>query len=248
MIDVIRQDTLKLQNSDLLPLVESAQARQWSLQGDEMMAKRWARAYRPETIHDNLLNFEFPSLTQAWILVMSGTKADVLGVRRHLQEKLTVALTHDFKRRSIQLLIQLALVHERLGEADEALATLDQAIVLAKPGGFIRSFVDGGPFLLPVLRRFPGGEDTGEYLTQVMAAFSDAGRISASPASPVLLTRREKEILILMESGLTNREIADKLVISFHTVKRHASNIYKKLAVKGREQAIYRAQALDILS
>ena len=51
-----------------------------------------------------------------------------------------------------------------------------------------------------------------------------------------------------MESGLTNREIADKLVISLHTVKRHASNIYKKLAVKGREQAIYRAQVLGIFS
>lgn len=248
MIDVIRQDTLKLQNSDLLPLVESAQARQWSLQGDEMTAKRWARAYRPETIHDNLLNFEFPSLTQAWILVMSGTKADVLGVRRHLQEKLTVALADNFKRRAIQILIHLALVHERLGDADEALAALDQAVRLAQPGGFIRSFLDGGPSLLPTLRRLPWVEDTGEYLAQVVAAFSETGRISASPAPPVLLTRREKEILILMESGLTNREIADKLVISLHTVKRHASNIYKKLAVKGREQAIYRAQVLGIFS
>lgn len=64
----------------------------------------------------------------------------------------------------------------------------------------------------------------------------------------LLLTRREREVLNLIQNGLTNQEIADELVISLYTVKRHGTNIYGKLAVEGRKQAVHKAQKLGILS
>jgi len=62
-----------------------------------------------------------------------------------------------------------------------------------------------------------------------------------------LLTMREVEILKLVAAGKSNQEIADDLFISIHTTKRHASNIYTKLDVNGRQQAIHRAKQLGIL-
>jgi len=88
-----------------------------------------------------------------------------------------------------------------------------------------------------------------DYLPQVLAAFPDSRPRTARPslATTTLLTRREAEIMRLMQDGLTNQEIAGQLVISPHTVKRHASNIYDKLGVNGRLAAINRAKELNIL-
>ncbi len=62
-----------------------------------------------------------------------------------------------------------------------------------------------------------------------------------------LLTQRELEVLQLIEDGLSNKDVAQILVISVHTVKRHASNIYAKLHVSGRQEAIFRAKEIGIL-
>jgi LuxR family maltose regulon positive regulatory protein len=66
-------------------------------------------------------------------------------------------------------------------------------------------------------------------------------------AEATLLTRQELEILQLMQEGLSNKDVASTLYISMHTVKRHASNIYEKLKVNGRQEAIFRANEMGIL-
>lgn len=72
------------------------------------------------------------------------------------------------------------------------------------------------------------------------------------PFNPMLrlvepITNREREVLRLIAEGLSNQEIADQLVISVSTVKRHAFNLYGKLGVKRRTQAISRARGLALL-
>jgi DNA-binding CsgD family transcriptional regulator len=61
------------------------------------------------------------------------------------------------------------------------------------------------------------------------------------------LSRRELEVLQLMASGHSNQEIADKLFVSLNTVKTHTSNLYVKLEVKRRGQAVVKAKELGIL-
>jgi two-component system response regulator DesR len=62
-----------------------------------------------------------------------------------------------------------------------------------------------------------------------------------------MLTARERQVLDLMASGATNREIAASLFLSHHTVKEHTSSLYRKLGVKNRAQAVVRSQRLGLL-
>jgi LuxR family maltose regulon positive regulatory protein len=88
-----------------------------------------------------------------------------------------------------------------------------------------------------------------------LAAFPSSGPVQAAPASPAPagsrlaepLSRRELELLPLIAEGLTNQQIADRLVLSLHTVKAHARSIYAKLGVGSRTQAAARARALGLL-
>ncbi|MEM7552296.1 MAG: response regulator transcription factor [Bacteroidota bacterium] len=72
--------------------------------------------------------------------------------------------------------------------------------------------------------------------TEVLADFRDYD-----------LSEREMDVLRLMSSGLTNKEIAEKLFVSSNTVKTHTSNIYVKLDVKRRTQAVQKARDLMIV-
>ena len=62
------------------------------------------------------------------------------------------------------------------------------------------------------------------------------------------LTRREQEVLELLAQHLTAEEVAQQLVISAYTVKRHRANIYQKLGVNRRRDALAAAQALGLLA
>ena len=203
-----------------------------------------------------------PRLTQARILIGAGTDEEVRDVRRALQDKLAVARGRHRIQRAIPILAHLALAHDRLGEVELGLGALEEALTLADPGGFIRSFVDAGPRLRALLTQMAQPGINPHYLAGILAAFDAAARDETHPSprrtprrGPVqldtgpdlLLTRREEEILRLMQHGLTNKEIAGELVISVFTVKRHATNIYQKLDASGRRQAVRKAQQLGIL-
>jgi LuxR family maltose regulon positive regulatory protein len=258
LVNKLRAETLRLDNTDFLPLLESFQATQWLLQGDVAPALRWARSLDFDDRVEPCIWFEATGLTQARILVAAGTDEDVRAVRRALEGKLSVTRGRHCVQRAIQTLAHLATAHERLGEVGKGLAALDEALALAEPGGFIRSFVDAGPrlgALLPQMVR-PGANP--HYLAEILAAFGTAPKddalgvrqhrpLQAGVESELLLTRREEQVLQLMQQGLTNKEIATELVISVHTVKRHATNIYNKLDAGGRRQAVHKAQQLGIL-
>jgi LuxR family maltose regulon positive regulatory protein len=94
-----------------------------------------------------------------------------------------------------------------------------------------------------------------DYLDRVLGAFPDgqagsrAGQGGAAEAQPLVepLTPRELEVLALLARHLTNKEIAAELVISPVTVKTHTLNIYRKLDVRKRREAVERAQELNLL-
>lgn len=150
------------------------------------------------------------------------------------------------------LLIE-ALAWKAHGEPRHALAVLEQALVLAEPEGYMRSFLDEGPQLIELLRAAAGRDIAVSYVRRLLEA---AGEVAEEPqgaveewAQPLIepLSPREFEVLGLLDAGYSNKEIANELVISVGTVKNHLKNIYGKLEVGSRTQAVARARELGLI-
>jgi LuxR family maltose regulon positive regulatory protein len=86
-----------------------------------------------------------------------------------------------------------------------------------------------------------------EYVEALLVAFREPLSTSRVSTLPEPLTPREQETLNLMAAGLTNQEIAERLVVSPETVKKHAASIYNKLGVRSRTQATARAREIGLL-
>jgi LuxR family transcriptional regulator, maltose regulon positive regulatory protein len=135
-----------------------------------------------------------------------------------------------------------------------ALENLELALKLAEPENFTLIFVEMGVEIIPVLNAVVQHATTADsikkYALKLLAAFPmvspDAG-ISADSNESSDLSQREIEILKLIGSGCSNQEIADRLFITLHTVKKHGSHIFAKLGVTSRTQAIVRARQVGLL-
>ena len=171
----------------------------------------------------------------------------------------------------IDLLALQALILDAQGKERAAFEKLTESLVMARPGGFIRNFVDMGPPMADLLKRLQKQNVAVDYIEKLLTAFRDDERAvlpdvanhpiasphqprPPSPSHPAPpqslidpLTHRELDVLELLGQRLYNKEIADKLFVSPETVKAHLKNIYQKLRVGNRRQAIETAKKLRIL-
>ncbi len=175
------------------------------------------------------------------------------------------ALQRQYIPVALETLLLRAQMHAALGNEQASLANVARAVELAEPEGFIAVFVEEG---LPIaeamailLKRNLLGSVQPDYIQTILAAFSKLQPSNATreeqpvPNLPVAmgerlvepLTPRELEVLQLMAAGDSNQTIADKLVITVRAVKKHTGNIYGKLNVSSRTQAIARARQLGLL-
>jgi LuxR family maltose regulon positive regulatory protein len=158
----------------------------------------------------------------------------------------------------IEILVLQALAHQAQGDIPPALKSLERALTLAEPEGFIRIFIDEGPpmarLLYEILTRAEALSQgiAPDYVCRLLAAFpiDEPEQTDKATETDLVepLSERELEVLQLIAEGLTNQEVATRLYLSLHTVKAHARNIYAKLGVKNRTQAVARGKALGILS
>ncbi|MCP4543341.1 MAG: AAA family ATPase [Chloroflexi bacterium] len=147
---------------------------------------------------------------------------------------------------------------------DEALVLLRKALTLAEPEGYVRTFVDLGEPMAKLLRQVASQGIAPEYVGKLLAAIGvEKQRIrgvemiesppaplpSHPPASLLIepLSDRELQALRLLADGHTNQEMANELCVSINTVKAHLKNIYSKLGVHKRRQAVATARELDLL-
>jgi LuxR family maltose regulon positive regulatory protein len=152
--------------------------------------------------------------------------------------------------RIIEVLVLQALILQGKKDLDQALAVLEKALSLAQPQGYARTFLDEGEPMAKLLYLAKSRLIEKEYATDLLSAMGKATS-KIQPSAQLLiepLSLRELEVLALIESGYSNQEIADKLVISITTVKRHISNIYAKLGVKSRTQAISIGRELRLIA
>jgi LuxR family maltose regulon positive regulatory protein len=158
----------------------------------------------------------------------------------------------------VHLLRALAL-HKQEPEtvSDESLIQLEQALDLAIDPGFMMLFLEEGSILIPSLRAVldhkTAPDRVKKHARKLLDAFDRVGESakhqSATDAHDLIeqLTPREMEVLELLAIGDSNQTIADKLVITVRTVKKHTGNIYGKLNVNSRIQAVARAHELGLL-
>jgi LuxR family maltose regulon positive regulatory protein len=154
----------------------------------------------------------------------------------------------------VLLLALQALALDALGDHMPARAALREALALGAPGGYIWLWLSAGPGVGPLLRDLRAEGDTPQafhpYLDSLLDACQTAFGEPARPQPGELLdplTPRELEIIRLICKGYSNPEIASELVVTINTIKKHTSNIYGKLGVRSRTQAIARAHELNLL-
>jgi len=251
-----------------MTIARSCKARLSLLQGDIESAVPWLET--ADLASDPGVMFfwlEVPHITQCRILIAQGTEASL----QDAGEKLTLFEKTSEAQNNIPLLIDILLLqslrYQKQSQSNEALVALARAITLAEPGGYIRPFLDLGSEMVGMLVHLSQKGVALEYIERILVSFPDemkderdskmvngadlplaASTPAQSPLSSLVepLTARELDVLALMAQGLTNKEIAQRLTISHGTVRQHAYNLYQKLQVNTRQQAVMKAADLGI--
>lgn len=150
---------------------------------------------------------------------------------------------------ALEIRVLQAVALQAGGKTSEAESVLAQAILQAEPENYRRLFLDAGLSLIELLRRPAVRDIAPDYVGALLVAFKQAQSAPAASETDLIdpLSERELELLALIANGLSNRQIADELVLTVGTVKWHLSNIYSKLGVSSRTQAVARARDLQLL-
>ena len=240
----------------------SLRARCQLLQGDLESAGRWADTFSDPPPDQPLLWLEEPQMTRARVLVARGADADLQLALQILDILDEITERTCNTRYKIEVLALRAVALDAQGKTSQADAVLEQAVDLARQGGFIRVFADLGKPMQEMLRRLVRQGHSAEMIQRILAAFPEDDInlvVSVSPVQPrrhpslVIsslaepLTPRELDVLTLLREPLSVKEIALKLNISYATAKRHTINLYGKLGVNRRWDAVARAEELSIL-
>jgi LuxR family maltose regulon positive regulatory protein len=246
IIESVCEQTQTPQQMVLLQKARAYQADLALRQGQLDTAVNWAHGFDPEP-PVAMQHFYEPRITLAKVLIAQGT-ADSLAQAGRLLARLQ---TFYAQIHSTRCLIQVLALQAMLSAAKDDDATahdaLARAISLGLPGGSIRLFVDLGPGLVKLLNRLDLDAEGKRYVGRILDAYQSDGKAQADETLEHSLTKRELEILELLAKELSNKQIADQLFIAPATVKRHSENIYQKLDVPGRRQAVAKAKGLAII-
>jgi LuxR family maltose regulon positive regulatory protein len=235
------------------------QVRLWLACGELDHASRWAELLEVEKWHGTPFACEREEVARAHLFLAKRQPALAL-------ERLELVLRRSMEGQRWGHVIEARLLQALAYQMDEeqalAVSVLSEAVRLAEPEGYIRSFVDGGPLMAALLSQLREEQRTTgltPYLDRILTAFPQQNAIHVTrpkritepiviQSLPDPLSERELEVLHLLARGASNQEIAQELVIVVDTVKRHVSQILSKLAVKNRLQAVRQARAIGLLS
>jgi LuxR family transcriptional regulator, maltose regulon positive regulatory protein len=198
-------------------------------------------------------------LVLARVLLARAAPAEALALLDRLD---ALAVSQGRAGSVIEIRALRALALQASGDHSRALVTLGEALALGQPESYTRVFADEGAPMTAIVRSFIGATKRGRieplsgaargHLNRIIRAFTPA--VGTSEETPVIgglvepLTRRELEVLSLIAAGKRNREIADELVVTLETVKKHVSHIFDKLGAANRTEAVKQARELSIIS
>jgi LuxR family maltose regulon positive regulatory protein len=255
--------------------VATRKVRVWLVQGRLGEAMGWAREQGLSVENELSYLREFDHITLARVLIAryktDRVEGDLHAALGLLARLLQAAEEGGRVGSVIEILVLQAIAYHAQGDIPAALLPLQHALALAEPEGYVRIFLDEGPGMMQLLREASRREiiprqGLPNYTGKLLAAFEAEKRKSEDkpdlpPAQPLIepevrpvknklvepLSQRELEILHLIALGLSNRQIAERLFLALDTVKGHNRNIFDKLQVKSRTEAVACAHELGLL-
>jgi LuxR family transcriptional regulator, maltose regulon positive regulatory protein len=226
----------------------------WLHAGELALAAQWAQTANLRLDDPHITERKIAYWVYGELLLAQGQYEQALSILGQLVPRAAQMGTRT--EPLIKLLAAYASALFAQGQREAALPVLARALSLGQAEGYIRPFLDiAPPHTRALLKYYHQKTRTeahiGAYVQQLLAA---SELVQSSTAVPVdgttlanTLSRREREILRLVEGGLSNPEIAHKLVIEANTVKSHLHRIYQRLSVSTRYQAVKHAKTLLLL-
>ena len=234
--------------------IAALKARTWVRQGRLSEALSWAREQNlsPDDELNYLREFEHLTLGRALIAQYKTDRVegDLHAAVGLLARLLQAAEEGERNGSVIEILILQSFAHQAQGDQRRALVSLERALTLAEPEGYVRAFVDEGETMRLLLEKYLSNRNSA-YVEKLLATFpqpqyqkSQIVNRKSKMVEP--LSGRELEVLKLLRSELSGPEIAEKLIVSPNTFRTHTRNIFNKLGVNNRRAAVRRAQELDL--
>jgi LuxR family maltose regulon positive regulatory protein len=172
-------------------------------------------------------------------------------VHDYLKRQQDFAAWRGFASWVVEIAIARTLLYQAAGKKFEALEMLEVALSNAASTGLLRVFLDEGQALKALLGELkPRLTDHSltAYANRLLEAFQDEpAKTETEDGQKALLSERELEVLRYLATGLTYEEIGRQLFLSLNTVQFHIKNIYGKLLVNKRMQAIEKAREMDLI-
>jgi LuxR family maltose regulon positive regulatory protein len=233
----IKQFNLKNNMYELYYLkIEAYKAQYWILKGKLNLAEEIISKFDFDE-NSEMKELEIVTATNFYLIKNDLNRAELI------LEKMLISI-ETFLENKIKYLLLKAFIFFKKEKFNESAKLINDAFNLGEKEGFIRIFVDFAreinSFKLKLLKE--NNNLTADYKKKLLSVL---GQVSAG--NPELLSKRELEILQLINEGFSNQEIIDKLFLSLSTVKTHIQSIFRKLEAKNRTQALAQAKKLEIL-
>jgi LuxR family maltose regulon positive regulatory protein len=219
-------------------------------------AEHWADEYREPFISDPFMpNMENPHVFKAKVLITRNDPKDLPEIIEFLGKYIEITSKINYNRCKAEALALSALAEANAGNNDAARDLLIESLKIAARGKMIRLYLDLGSQMRELLKQVAPGAEIAEFVQDLFAAFTDSnagkpltnqtaksppGHFADGVERPLneSLSIREREVLLLMAEPISLQEIADRLFITYATAKRHTINIYSKLGVHNRWEAV----------
>ena len=227
--------------------VPALEARVRVARGELDAALRWAEQQHLSLADELVYVREFEHLTLARVLVAIEVRdRSDLGAVGLVERLRSAAEAGGRTGVVIECLVLLSLARSATGDRSGALTAVEQALVLAEPEGFVAVFLEAGEPLRTLLRTASFDGVAASRCRVVLAAWSGAEPVPVALGPVDELSSRELDVLRLLRSDLSGPEIARELMVSLNTMRTHTKNIYAKLGVTSRREAVRRADQLGL--
>ncbi|MCG8687363.1 MAG: LuxR C-terminal-related transcriptional regulator [Desulfobacterales bacterium] len=226
--------------------IEAVRARIWLMTNDTKAIERWADKIMIEP--DITLNrfYEAKYIELARILLHFN--------RYDEAEKIITPLLENQEKdkrglHQMETLMLQARLFQITNRTDDAVNSLYKAISIAGPGGYYRVFTDEDQLVSTLLEQFSDKqkENQRHFIMNLQAQLAKSKPTRTAPGMIEPLSDRELDVLSLISAGLSNKKSAESLFISVNTLKTHLQNIYGKLGVHNRTEAVFRAKELNLI-